>query len=112
MKCVSHAVQSAWVFLCPNSGRGDCAVSKIIGVTPHENYTLTLSFDDGSELKFNMQNKVETIQFHKLKENELFAKVRFSDKSIFWAEEEPSARETCPLRLTLDNILFSLRDLQ
>lgn len=85
-------------------------MSKIIGVTPHEDYTLTLSFDDGSKLTFNMQKKVETAQFHKLKENGLFANVRFSDKSVFWAEKEPSASEICPLRLTLDNILFSLRD--
>lgn len=85
-------------------------MSKITGVTPHEDYTLTLSFDDGSQLTFNMQKKVETVQFHKLKQNGLFAKVRFSDKSVFWGETEPSARETSPLRLTLDNILFSLRD--
>lgn len=85
-------------------------MSKIVGVTPHEDYTLTLSFSDGSELTFNMQKKVETVQFHKLKENGLFQKVHFSDKSVFWTEKEPLAVETCPLRLTLDNILFSLRD--
>jgi Protein of unknown function (DUF2442). len=83
-------------------------MSKIIGVMPHENYTLTLSFDDGSELLFNMQKQVETLQFHKLKESGLFVKVRFSDKSIFWQDEDGC--KAAPMILTVDNILFSLRD--
>lgn len=85
-------------------------MSKIIGVTPHENYTMTLSFDDGSELMFNMQRHVKTIQFYKLTQNGLFEQVQYNDKSIFWKTEGARASEICPLRLTLDDILFSLRD--
>ena len=87
-----------------------CAVSKITGVTPHENYTLSLSFDDGSELTFNMRKQVETIRFRKLKENGLFEKVRFDDKSVYWTVDGSPPSEIAPLRLTFDNILFSLRD--
>lgn len=85
-------------------------MSKIIGVTPHEDYTMTLSFDDGSALLYNMQKQVETIRFRKLKEDGLFSKARFSDKSVFWAEDGVPPSGPAPLRLTLDNILFSLRD--
>lgn len=87
-------------------------MSRIINVVPHEDYTLTILFSDGSSLLFNMQKQVETIRFKKLKERGMFAKVQFNDKSIFWPEDGICAHKTCPLRLTLDNILFSLRDAQ
>lgn len=90
--------------------KGVISMSKITGVIPHENYTLSLSFDDGSELTFNMQKQVDTIRFHKLKGNGLFEKARFDDKSVYWAEDGSPPSEIAPLRLTLDNILFSLRD--
>lgn len=57
-----------------------------------------------------MSRQGETVQFHRLKQDGLFEKVRFSDRSVYWGDLEPSPLAIALLRLTLDNILFSLRD--
>lgn len=80
-------------------------MSKIINVVPKDGYVLGISFSDGSVLDFCMKRQVKTAQFHEIKEPEAFKKVYFDDKSIFW--QPGNSKQLC---MTLDSILFTLRD--
>lgn len=80
-------------------------MSKIISVVPKNGYVLTISFSDGSTLNFSMKRQVNTVQFRSIREEAVFQKVSFDDKSVFWRENASQL-----LRLTVDSILFTLRD--
>lgn len=80
-------------------------MSRIVKAVPKNDYMLAISFSDGSTLEFSMKRQIETAQFQSIRERETFQKVCFDDKSIFWR-----AGSSKPLRLSLDSILFTLRD--
>ena len=82
---------------------------KIIAVSPEPDFKLHLEFNDGSRVIYNMQKLVKTIPYIRLNEWVYFKKVRYDDKSVYWEPEE-SKPEYLPLRLSIDTILFSLRD--
>ena len=81
-------------------------MSKIIGVHPHEDYTLTIDLSNGDQIILNMRKKVDTLYFQSLRAPEKFRNVHFEDKRIFWDGGTPNL----PLGFTLDNILFDMRD--
>ncbi|HEX3039060.1 MAG TPA: GNAT family acetyltransferase [Caproiciproducens sp.] len=80
-------------------------MSRIVKAVPKDDYRMEISFSDGSTLEFSMKRQIETAQFRSIREREMFQRVCFDDKSIFW-----QAGSSKPLRLTLDSILFTLRD--
>lgn len=82
-------------------------MSKIIGVTPNDDFTILISFDNGNKILLNMQNQIRSLPFWGLQDIEKFKKVYFEDKAVFWEDEKHTA---CPERLTVDNILFTIRD--
>lgn len=82
-------------------------MSKIIGVTPNKDYTILIEFEHGNKILFNMQTRMKTLPFISLSNPEHFKKVRFDDKAIYWEEDKWAV---IPARLTVDNILFALRD--
>ncbi|MVB09699.1 hypothetical protein CAFE_03640 [Caprobacter fermentans] len=81
-------------------------MSRIIGVIPHDDYTLTIALSNGDKIILDMRKKVDTIFFQSLKSPEKFRNVHFEDKRIFWDGGTPNL----PLGFTLDNILFDMRD--
>lgn len=83
-------------------------MSRIIGAVANEDYTVTIVFDQGSRIIYNMRNQINTLPFLRIKDLESFKTIQFDDKSIFW--DEFGSRGIIPLRLSLDSILFSLRD--
>ncbi|MGB8452816.1 MAG: DUF2442 domain-containing protein [Anaerocolumna sp.] len=80
----------------------------MIKVTPNDNYTLLIEFEHGNQILFNMERMVETIPYWSLSDLECFKRVRIEDKAICWDTDKPQTG--FPLRLTVDNILFSIRD--
>lgn len=82
-------------------------MSKIIGVTPNDDFTILISFDSGNKILFNMREQIKSLPFLWLQDMEKFKKVHFEDKAVFWKEEKHTA---CPARLTVDSILFTIRD--
>lgn len=84
-------------------------MSKIAGVHGSDDYKLLIDFEDGSNITYNMQKLVKTIPYFRLKDLTCFQAVKFDEKSVYWeaADEKP---EYIPLRLSVDTILFSLRD--
>lgn len=84
-------------------------LSKIVDIAANEDYTLTIEFEQGSKLIFNMQNQIKILPYMRLRDVAFFKTAKFDDKSIYW-EDAPDRPGIIPLRLSLDNILFSLRD--
>jgi hypothetical protein len=83
-------------------------MGRITVVTPNNDYTLFIDLESGDRILFNMQNLVRTIAFKRLQDLQYFKKVAFEDKAIYWGEND--ARLYLPERITLDEILFFLRD--
>lgn len=48
--------------------------------------------------------------YYRLSSLEDFKKVRFEDKAIYWDTDKPLVETSVPPRLTVDSILFSIRD--
>jgi hypothetical protein len=84
-------------------------MSKIEQVHASEDYKLLIDFNDGSKISFNMEKMVKTLAYLPLKDLSNFQNVRFDEKSVYWVVRD-NKPEYFPLRLSLDNILFSLRD--
>jgi len=55
-----------------------------------------------------MERMVKTVPYNALSDLECFKRVRFEDKAIFWDTDKPQT--VFPLRLTVDNVLFTIRD--
>lgn len=84
-------------------------MGKIVNVFASDDYKLLIDFDDGSNIIFNMQKMVKTIPYFRLQDMARFQSVKFDEKSVYW-EAADGKPKYFPLRLTLDAILFSLRD--
>jgi len=84
-------------------------MSSIVNVRTSDNYRLLIDFEDGSKLTFNMQRMVETIPFFRLKDPSSFQSVKFDEKSVYW-DVSDGKPEYLPLKLSIDTILFSLRN--
>lgn len=82
-------------------------MSKIINVTPNDDYTILIEFEHGNKILFNMKELIKAMPFLSLHNAEHFKDIRFEDKAIYWNEKEQTV---IPARLTVDNILFALRD--
>lgn len=85
-------------------------MSKIINVIPQDDFTLWIEFEHGHKILFNMQKLIKTIPYFSLKDLKHFKEVRFEEKTIFWEQVGNKNTSIFPARLTLDNILFTLRD--
>ncbi|WPC40243.1 DUF2442 domain-containing protein [Clostridium sp. JS66] len=85
-------------------------MSRITKVTPNDDYSILIEFEGGNKILFNMQRLVNTIRYSSLKDIERFRNIRIEDKTIFWQEVGSSKQNIIPIMLTLDNILFALRD--
>lgn len=84
-------------------------MSKIEQVQASEDYKLLIDFDDGSRITYNMKKLVKTLPYLPLNDFSNFQNVRFDEKSVYWVVRD-NKPEYFPLRLSLDNIWFSLRD--
>ena len=82
-------------------------MSKIIGVTPNDDYTILIGLEHGNKILFNMQELIKAMPFLRLHDIEHFRNIRFEDKAVYWETEKQTV---IPERLTMDNILFALRD--
>ncbi|HPW40013.1 MAG TPA: DUF2442 domain-containing protein [Spirochaetia bacterium] len=85
-------------------------MGKILKVTPNEDYTLLVEFEHGNKIIFNMRDIIKTIPFSSLEDLNRFKNVTVEEKAIIWPEPVPGEKSIIPLRLTVDNILFAIRD--
>ena len=85
-------------------------MSNIINVTPKDDYSLLIEFEHGNKIIFSMQRLIKTLPYSSLNDFERFKDIKFMDKVIFWQGISNSNSTMPHLRLTVDNILFTIRD--
>ncbi len=85
-------------------------MSKMLKVTPGDDYTLLVEFEHGNTIIFNMQELVETMPYSSLKDLRRFKDITLEDKAIRWPDPMPGEAALYPIRLTVDNILFTIRE--
>ncbi|NLI14148.1 MAG: GNAT family acetyltransferase [Peptococcaceae bacterium] len=69
-----------------------------------------MELEHGNKIIFDMKKLKTTIPFFSLNDLKHFKEVRFEEKSIYWEQAGKEKPNVFPVRLTLDNILFMLRD--
>jgi len=84
-------------------------MSKILKVTPNDDYTLLVEFEHGNKIIFNMSEIIKTMPFSSLQDLSRFKDIVVEEKAICWPEPVPDEKSIIPLRLTVDNILFTIR---
>lgn len=89
---------------------GIISMSKMLRVTPNDDYTLLVEFEHGNKIIFNMQDMIKTIPYSSLKNLSRFRNITLKEKAICWPDPIPGKSTMLPIRLTVDNILFSIRE--
>lgn len=84
-------------------------MSKIVNVQAGDDHKLLIGFDDGSSITYNMQKKIGTIPYFRLNDLAFFRAVKFDEKYVYW-DTEDGKPEYSKLKISIDTILFSLRD--
>ena len=85
-------------------------MSKILNVIPKDDFTLWIEFEQGNKILFNMQRLIKTLPYSALNNLECFKKIEIEDKALCWHYEGGREQTILPVRLTVDNILFMIRD--
>lgn len=85
-------------------------MSKILKVTANEDYTLLVEFEHGHKIHFNMQKLIRTMPYSSLNDLERFKTITVEEKAIHWPDVGNPEMRMVPVRLTVDNMLFTIRD--
>lgn len=85
-------------------------MSKMLKVTPGDDYTLLVEFEHGNRILFNMKDLIETMPYSSLKDLSHFRDITLEEKAILWPDPIPGEAALYPIRLTVDNILFAIRE--
>lgn len=84
-------------------------MSKILKVTPNDDYTLLVEFEQGNTLLFDMKPMLKSLPFRVLNDLNRFKNITLEEKAILWNDPAASDKSIVPLRLTVDNMLFTIR---
>lgn len=84
-------------------------MSKMLKVTPNDDYTLLVEFEQGNKIIFNMRELIKTLPFSSLEDLSRFKDITLEEKAILWPDPIPGKKTIIPLRLTVDNMLFTIR---
>lgn len=88
---------------------GSCLVSKMLKVTPNDDYTLLVEFQQGNKILFNMKPMLKSLPFRSLNELARFKNITLEENAILWPDPAADKESIVPLRLTVDNMLFAIR---
>ena len=77
-------------------------------VTPNDDYTLLVEFEHGNKIIFNMSQLIKTIPYYSLNDPERFKDITLEEKAIRWPDPVADQRSIMPIRLTVDNMLFTI----
>ena len=84
-------------------------MSKILDVIPNDDYTLSIEFDDGNKIIFDMKPYIKTLVYSPLQDLTRFKDIKIEEKAVYWRTSEDK-QSTISLRLTIDNMLFAIRE--
>lgn len=85
-------------------------MSKMLKVTPTDDYTLIVEFENGNRIVFNMKDLIETMPYSSLKDLNRFKDITLEEKAIRWPDPISGKAALYPIRLTVDNMLFAIRE--
>lgn len=85
-------------------------MSKMLKVTPNDDYTLLVEFEHGNKIIFNMREHIKTLPFSSLEDLSRFKDITLEEKAIRWPEPITGKKSIYPLRITVDNMLFTIRE--
>lgn len=85
-------------------------ISRILKATANDDYTLLLEFENGNKIIFNMCHLIKTMPYYSLNDLERFRNLSLEEKAIRWPDVVSDGSTVMPVRLTIDNILFAIRD--
>lgn len=85
-------------------------MSKMLRVVPNDDYTLLVEFEHGHKIVFNMAPMICTIPYSSLKDLRHFKDITLEEKAILWPDPKKPGCSMMPLRLTVDNMLFAIRE--
>ncbi len=81
----------------------------ILKVTPNDDYTLLVEFEEGNQILFNMKPMLKSPPFRVLNDLHRFQHFTLEEKAICWPDPMAPEERIVPLRLTVDNMLFTIR---
>jgi len=84
-------------------------ISRILKVTPNDDYTLLVEFEQGNKILFNMKPMLKSLPYQSLNDLDRFRSITLEKKAICWPDPAAPDESIVPLRLTVDNILFTIR---
>lgn len=85
-------------------------MAKITRATPEQGYVLRIEFEGGSSVIFNMSELIKTLPYYSLNDLERFRDFTVEPKAIRWKDVEVPGQAPMPVRLTVDTILFAIRE--
>ncbi len=85
-------------------------MSKMLGVTPNDDYTLLVEFEHGNKIIFDMNELIKTMIYSSLTDLNRFRDITLEEKAIRWPDPIPGEVALYPIRLTVDDILFAIRE--
>lgn len=84
-------------------------MGKILKVTPNDDYTLLIEFEQSNKILFNMKPMLKSLLYRSLIDLTRFKNIKLEEKAICWPDPVNGGESIVPLRLTVDNILFTIR---
>jgi hypothetical protein len=69
-------------------------MNKVVAVTANDDYSLNLTFSDGSVKKFDVKPYLDYEVFRELKDSEYFKQVRIAFGAVQWPHEQDISPET------------------
>lgn len=85
-------------------------MSRMLKVTPNDDYTLLIEFEHDNKIIFNMKELIKTMPFYSLNNLERFKDITLEEKAIRWRDVGRQDLAMRPVRLTVDDILFTIRE--
>jgi hypothetical protein len=84
-------------------------MNRILKATPNDDYTVLVEFEQGSKILFNMKPMLKSLPYQSLNDLDRFRNITLEEKAICWPNPTGTGESIVPLRLTVDNILFTIR---
>ena len=85
-------------------------MSKIIKVTANDDHTLLVEFDGNNKVLFDMKELIQTMPYYSLNNLENFKDFSLEEGAIRWKDVGRPELAMRPVRLTVDDILFTIRE--
>lgn len=85
-------------------------MSKMLKATANDDYTLVVEFEHGNKIIFNMQQLIKTMPYYSLNNLECFKNITLEEKAIRWPDAGNLGQRPVPVRLTVDQMLFTIRE--